>query len=114
LKLAGSSGTLAITNGIFQLAGGNLQARTISISGAGTFLLARGNYIGPNALSEAITDNGSIIDKTTATIRWHAQTARRFEIHFSTLWSDRSTLIKSPVYPRDTKRGYKLGAQRCP
>jgi YVTN family beta-propeller protein len=65
LKLAGA---LAITNGTFQLAGGSLQAGTISIGGGGTFLIAKGTYTGSNALSETITDNGSLIDKTVATI----------------------------------------------
>jgi hypothetical protein len=68
LKLAGGSGTLAITNGAFQLAGGSLQAGIISISSGGTFLIAKGTYTGSNALSETITDNGSLIDSTTATI----------------------------------------------
>jgi hypothetical protein len=68
LSLAGVSGTLAITNGTFQLAGGSLQAGTISIGAGGTFLIAKGSYTGSNALSETITNNGSLIDNTTATI----------------------------------------------
>jgi hypothetical protein len=68
LKIAGGSGTLTITNGTFQLNGGNLQAGTISIGGGGTFLVAKGNYTGSNALSETITDSGSLTVNTTATI----------------------------------------------
>ena len=68
LKLAGGSGSLAITNGIFQLTGGSLQAGTISISRGGTFLIAKGTYTASNALSETITNNGSLTDNTTATI----------------------------------------------
>jgi hypothetical protein len=68
LKLAGGSGTLAINNGTFQLAGGSLQAGTISIGDGGTFLLAKGTYTRSNALSETIIDDGSLIDNTTATI----------------------------------------------
>src|SRR5262249_23560672 len=68
LKLAGGSGTLAITNGIFQLAGGGLQAGTISIGSGGTLLIAKGTYTGSQALSDTITNNGSLTDNTTATI----------------------------------------------
>jgi hypothetical protein len=68
LILAGGSGTLAITNGIFQLAGGSLQAGTISIDSGGTLLIAKGTYTGSQALSETITNNGSLTDNTTATI----------------------------------------------
>src|SRR5262249_52523739 len=68
LILAGGSGTLAITNGIFQLAGGSLQAGIISIDSGGTLRIAKGTYTGSQALSETITNNGSLTDNTRATI----------------------------------------------
>jgi large repetitive protein len=68
LKLAGGSGTLTITNGTFQLNVGSLQAGTISILSGGTFLVAQGTYTGTQAITETITDNGSLTINTTATI----------------------------------------------
>ena len=46
------------------LNGGALNAGTIFIDSGGTLQIAKGTY----ALSETITDNGSLIDNTTATI----------------------------------------------
>jgi hypothetical protein len=57
-----------IDAGTFVLNGGALTASTIFIGSGGTFLVSTGTYTGPNALSETITDNGSLIDDTTATI----------------------------------------------
>ena len=74
LTLAGSggaanpNGALTINAGTFVLNGGGLKAGTISIGSGSTFQIANGTYTNSNALSEMITDNGSIIDKTTATI----------------------------------------------
>jgi hypothetical protein len=41
---------------------------TVSIDSGGTLQIAKGTYTGSNALSQTITDNGSLIDNTTATI----------------------------------------------
>jgi hypothetical protein len=68
LTLGGGSGTLAIPNGTFQLAGGSLQAGTIWIGSGGALLISKGNFSRSNALSEAITDNGSLTVDTSATI----------------------------------------------
>jgi hypothetical protein len=54
--------------GTFVLNGGALKAGAIFIDSGGTFLISNGNYTGSNALSEAITNNGSLTDNTTATI----------------------------------------------
>jgi YVTN family beta-propeller protein len=62
------NGALNINAGTFVLNGGGLKAGTISISSAGTFLVAKGTYVGSNALSETIINGGSLIDSTTATI----------------------------------------------
>jgi hypothetical protein len=62
------NGALNINEGTFVLNGGGLKAGTISISSGGTFLIAKGTYAGSSALSETITDNGSLTDNTTATI----------------------------------------------
>jgi hypothetical protein len=60
---------LTINNaGTFVLNGGGLKAGTIFIGSGGTFQISKGSYTGSNALSETIIDNGSLIDKTTATI----------------------------------------------
>ena len=59
---------LYIDAGTFVLNGGGLKAGTISIGSGGTFIISKGSYTGPNALSETIIDNGSLIVKTTATL----------------------------------------------
>jgi hypothetical protein len=66
LTLSGSGGTngaLTINAGTFILNGGGLNG-SISIGSGGALQIAKGTY----ALSETITNNGSITDKTTATI----------------------------------------------
>ena len=74
LTLAGSggaanpNGALTIDAGTFVLNGGGLDAGTIFIGNGGTLQITKGIYTNSNALSETITDNGSIIDKTTVTI----------------------------------------------
>jgi hypothetical protein len=64
----GADGALNIDAGTFVLNGGGLKAGTIFIGSGGTLQIAKGTYTGTNALSEAITNNGSIIDKVRATI----------------------------------------------
>jgi hypothetical protein len=44
------------------------KAGAIFIDSGGTFLISKGSYTGSNGLSETITNNGSLIDSTTATI----------------------------------------------
>jgi probable HAF family extracellular repeat protein len=63
------NGALAINAGIFALNGGGLSAGSISIRSGGT-LQTYGNYTGPSALSETITDDGTfaIIKASNATI----------------------------------------------
>jgi uncharacterized repeat protein (TIGR03803 family) len=65
---ANPNGSLNIDAGTFVLNGGTLKGGTIFIDSGGTFLISKGSYTGSNALSETITNNGSLIDNTTATI----------------------------------------------
>jgi hypothetical protein len=65
---ANPNGALSVNAGTFFLNGGSLKAGTISIGSGGTFRISKGTYTGANALSETITDNGSLTDTTTATI----------------------------------------------
>jgi len=70
LTLAGSggaanpNGALTIDAGTFVLNGGALNAGTIFIGSGGALQIAKGTY----TLSETITNNGSVTDKSTATI----------------------------------------------
>jgi uncharacterized repeat protein (TIGR03803 family) len=66
--VANPDGSLNIDAGTFVLNGGTFKAGTIFIDSGGTFLIAKGNYTGLNAISESITNNGSLTDNTTATI----------------------------------------------
>jgi hypothetical protein len=74
LTLAGSggaanpNGALTIDAGTFVLNGGGLDAGTIFIGSGGTLQISKGTYTNSNALLETITDNGSLIDTTRATI----------------------------------------------
>jgi probable HAF family extracellular repeat protein len=74
LALAGSggaanpNGSLKIDAGTFVLNGGTFKAGTIFVDSGGTFLISSGSYTGSNALSETITNNGSLTDNTMATI----------------------------------------------
>jgi uncharacterized repeat protein (TIGR03803 family) len=65
---ANPNGSLNIDAGTFVLNGGTFKAGTIFIDSGGTLLLAKGTYTGLNAISETITNNGSLTDNTTATI----------------------------------------------
>jgi hypothetical protein len=64
----GANGALNIDAGTFVLNGGGLKAGTIFIGSGGVLQIAKGAYTGTNALSETITNNGSITDKVSATI----------------------------------------------
>jgi hypothetical protein len=66
--VANPNGSLNIDAGTFVLNGGTFKAGTIFIDSGGTFLISSGSYTGSNALSETITNNGSLTDNTTATI----------------------------------------------
>jgi hypothetical protein len=66
LTLAGTSGSaspngaMTITAGTFDLGGGTLKAGSVAIASGGSFIVTgSSSYTGPNALSEAVTDNGS-------------------------------------------------------
>jgi uncharacterized repeat protein (TIGR03803 family) len=65
---ANPNGSLNIDAGTFVLNGGTFKAGTIFIDNGGTFLISKGSYTGSNALSESITNNGSLTDNTAATI----------------------------------------------
>jgi hypothetical protein len=66
LTLAGTSGSaspngaMTITAGTFDLGGGTLKAGSVAIASGGSFIVTgSSSYTGANALSEAVTDNGS-------------------------------------------------------
>jgi hypothetical protein len=65
LTLGSGNGALTINAGAFDLNGGGLNAGSISIGSGGAFFIAKGTSY---ALSETITDNGSLTDDGTATI----------------------------------------------
>src|ERR1700688_2782508 len=54
--------------GLLRLAGGGLQAGSISIASGGALLVSKSySYTGSSALAETITDNGAIIVATSST-----------------------------------------------
>jgi hypothetical protein len=68
LTLGGGTGVLTVNQGIFQLAGGGLQAGSINVGPGGEFLVSPGQYTGSNALAETITDNGSVVIAKTSNV----------------------------------------------
>jgi len=74
LTLAGTggasapNGALIVTAGTVTLNGGKLKAGAVAIGSGANFLVSSGSYTGSNALSAAITDNGTVTVANSASV----------------------------------------------
>jgi hypothetical protein len=63
---------------------GSLSAADINVGSGGTLLVSPGQYTGSNALSEAITDNGSVVIAKTSSVALACLTRLKLAIDLKT------------------------------